>query len=225
MSTLLVATTNAGKLAELGRALGQLGVRVVGLGDVGPFPEAVEDRDTFAGNARAKAEHYARLSGLDVLADDSGLEVAALDGAPGVFSARFAGPDADDAANNALLLERLGEVSGSARAARFVCALCLLRAASLDDLAVPAGEPSGLLGERGALEVSGHCEGRLLDAPRGDGGFGYDPLFVPDAGDGRSFAQMSKAEKQDISHRGHAVAALLVALEGFGERAAEEAAW
>jgi len=194
VSRLLVATTNAGKVAELRPLLAPLGWELLGLSDVGPQSVPREDGATFAENAAAKALHYARATGLDVLADDSGLEVDALGGAPGVHSARFAGPDATDAANNALLLERLAGVSE--RTARFRCSLCLVRDG------------------RVAVAVDGVCEGRLLEAPRGLGGFGYDPLFVPEATDasGRSFAELERREKAALSHRGRAVAALVAAL-------------
>lgn len=194
MSRLLVATTNAGKLAELRELLAPLGFELLGLADLPPIEEAVEDGATFAENARAKALHYARAAELDTLADDSGLEVLALDGAPGVRSARFAGEHAADADNNALLLERLSGESD--RRARFVCALCL----------VEGGAPS--------LETQGVCAGRILEAPRGDGGFGYDPLFVPDdpAAEGRTFAEVPRPVKQALSHRGRALEALERAL-------------
>lgn len=194
MSRLLVATTNAGKVAELRPLLAPLGWELLGLSDVGPCAEPVEDGETFAANAALKALHYARATGLDVLADDSGLEVDALDGAPGVRSARFAGPGASDADNNALLLERLA--GRDDRRARFRCSLCLVQ------------------GGRVVLEVDGTCEGAILEAPRGLGGFGYDPLFVPDASaaSGRSFAELERREKAALSHRGRAVAALVAAL-------------
>ena len=201
MSRLLVATTNAGKLTELRELLAPLGFELVGLADLPAIPEAVEDGATFAENARAKALHYARAAELDTLADDSGLEVLALNGAPGVRSARFAGEHATDVDNNALLLERLAGQTD--RRARFVCALCLV--------------------ERGvaSLETQGVCAGRLLEAPRGQGGFGYDPLFVPDDAPApeRSFAELTRAEKQGLSHRGRALAALRAALGARGATA------
>jgi len=194
VSRLLVATTNRGKLGELMPMLAPLGIEVVGL-DVAPgVPIAPEERDTCAENARDKALHYARHTGLDVLADDSGLEVAALRGAPGVHSARYAGPEADDAANRARLLAELG--GRDDRRARFVCALCL----------VEDGAP--------ALQVQGYCEGTIASAERGELGFGYDPLFLPDdeAAGGRTFAELPRDEKAAISHRGRALTALLEAL-------------
>ena len=190
---LVVATTNPGKVRELRPLLEAEGWEVVGLDAFPPVDAPVEDGATFAANAELKARYYAEATGAAVLADDSGLDVTALDGAPGVHSARFAGEDADDAANNALLLEKLAGVAD--RRARFVCSLCLVA-----DGAVLAA-------------VEGRCEGALLDAPRGEGGFGYDPLFVPAESDGRrSFGEFSRDEKAAISHRGLALRALQAAL-------------
>jgi XTP/dITP diphosphohydrolase len=188
---LLLASNNAKKHAELSAMLAPLGVRVVLPRDVGGIEEVVEDQPTFRGNAAKKAIAAARSSGLWALADDSGLEVDALGGAPGVQSARFAGRHGDDAANNALLLERLADVPEGRRTARFVCALALAR-------------PDGSL----ALQVEGEARGRILFAPRGDGDFGYDPLFLftepghPQTG--RGFAELAPAEKAQVSHRGRA---------------------
>ena len=194
MSRLLVATTNPGKVAELTPLLAGLGWEPCGLDAYAGLPPAVEDGETLAENAAAKALHWAALTDLPVLADDSGLEVAALDGAPGVHSARFAGEHADAAANNALLLERLTGVDD--RRARFACCLAMAQ------------------GRRITLAVQGHCDGHILEAPRGTGGFGYDPLFVPAAprAGGRSFAELSRDEKATLSHRGLALVALARAL-------------
>lgn len=197
MKELLVATTNAGKLRELTSRLAEFGITVRSLAEHPGLPEAVEDGATFAENAARKAAHYAELTGLATLADDSGLEVAALGGRPGVHSARFAGPDADDAQNNALLLEQLAGVED--RRAAFVCNLCVMEAGAIRYVA------------------EGRCEGRILHEPRGAGGFGYDPLFVPDAQDAaaanpRSFAEMSAEAKRADSHRGRALARLCEAL-------------
>jgi XTP/dITP diphosphohydrolase len=191
VTRLLVATTNPGKLAELRPLLAEHGFQIVGLRDLQGVPIAREDGRTCAENARAKATHYAKATGLPALADDSGLEVAALGGAPGVHSARWAGPRASDADNRCKLL---AELAGRAdRAARFVCALCL-------------AEP-GAGGRMGLVEVEGHCAGTVLEAERGAGGFGYDALFVPDdpAAAGKSFAELSRAEKERFSHRGVAL--------------------
>jgi XTP/dITP diphosphohydrolase len=200
MTRLLVATTNRGKLAELAPVLRGLGWEVAGLGEVPRVAVAAEDEDTLAGNARAKALHYLAATGLPALADDSGLCVDALDGAPGVRSARFAGPAATDSDNRRRLLD---EMAGRAdRRAHFACALCLAEPA-------PGGAPR-------LTEVEGRCDGRLLDAERGTGGFGYDPLFVPDdpRAAGLTFAELSREQKQALSHRGRALAALAARLSG-----------
>lgn len=188
MTRLLLATTNPGKVEELRPQLGALGLQLVGLEQYPGLDEPVEDQDSFEANARLKALHYAALAGIAVLADDSGLEVDALDGAPGVRSARWAGEPSDAQRNlDKLLRDLQGETD---RSARFRCALCLVRDGQVN------------------VEVSGACEGVLLSKPRGQGGFGYDPIFVP-AGHDRTFAEMSRAEKQALSHRGRAVAALV----------------
>ncbi len=195
----LLATRNVHKLAELQRILGDR-VLVLGLDDVPAFPEEPETGATFGQNAAAKAEQAARATGKISLADDSGICVDALNGMPGVLSARWAGRHGDDKANNALLLAQLADVPNERRGAAFVCALAL---------AVPGGP---------AQVVEGRWPGRILLAPAGSGGFGYDPLFVPAEsdtgfdgapGDGRSSAELSAPEKDALSHRGRAVAAML----------------
>jgi XTP/dITP diphosphohydrolase len=189
---LLVASDNRKKRAELEALLAPLGLEVVTPADLGGLPPVDEDQPTFAGNAAKKAASAARASGLWALADDSGLEVDALGGQPGVRSARFSGRHGDDAANNALLLERLAGLPPERRGARFVCALALAR-------------PDGSL----ALEVEGSVGGRILEAPRGRGGFGYDPLFLfTEEGfdeTGRPFAELEPAQKARVSHRGRAL--------------------
>jgi XTP/dITP diphosphohydrolase len=191
--SILLATSNPGKLREIRQVLGDLPVEIVSLADVPPIDEPVEDGDTFAANAGKKALHYAARSGLWALADDSGLAVDALGGEPGVHSARYAadrcdanaGRDVIDSANNQRLLEELADVPDEQRTARFVCHLVL-------------AEPAGVL-----LETSGVVEGRIGHEPQGDNGFGYDPLFVlPDRG--CTTAQLSPDEKNAISHRGTA---------------------
>lgn len=186
---LLIATANAHKLIEIRQMLaaaGHVAVEVLGLDAFPELPEIPEDEDTFEGNALAKARFAAARTGLLTLADDSGLEVDALGGAPGVRSKRFS-PEATAASNNRLLLTRLDGATD--RRARFVCALA----------AVHGGAEAVLRGT---------CEGAILTAPRGDGGFGYDPLFAPDATPGRAMAELSAAEKNAISHRGNALAQL-----------------
>lgn len=181
---LVLATKNGGKSSEIKRVLKDFPILVKDLNDFGPLPEPVEDGITFEENAYKKAGLTAKVLGLPALADDSGLEVTALGGAPGVYSARYAGPNATDAENNAKLLDALRTVSD--RKARFCCVL---------SLAVPAGP---------ALTYEGFCEGLILDSPRGKNGFGYDPLFFyPPLG--KTFAEMSPEEKLGVSHRGRAL--------------------
>jgi XTP/dITP diphosphohydrolase len=196
---ILLASNNENKRSELSGLLEPLAVDVVPPAGVGGLSDVDEDRDTFGGNAAKKAVAAALDKNMWALADDSGLEVEHLGGAPGVRSARFAGAHGDDAANNALLLERLAGVEDHRRGARFVCALALSR-------------PDGTV----ALEVSGEARGRMLDAPRGGGGFGYDPLFLfTEEGfeqTGRSFAELSNADKADVSHRGRALRELVARL-------------
>lgn len=194
MTRLLVATTNAGKVRELLPLLAGLGWTPCGLDRFPDVAVPEENGATFAENARAKALHYAAATRLAVLADDSGLEVDALDGEPGVRSARFAGEPCNDRSNNALLRERLQGVSE--RSARFRCCVCLV-----EDGAV-------------SLELDGCCEGHIADEPRGEHGFGYDPLFVPrdPSAGGATFAELSVEQKSTLSHRGRAMAALAEAL-------------
>jgi XTP/dITP diphosphohydrolase len=192
---IVVASANPKKAAELADLLGALAVEVVPRPT--DVPDVVEDADTFEGNARLKAVALATATGEVSLADDSGLEVDALDGAPGVFSARYAGESATDADNVALVLSELarrGGVDPGQRAARFRCVLVLRW-------------PDGT-----ELVTDGSVEGHLAEAPAGEGGFGYDPVFVPAEGDGRTFAQMSAGEKQTISHRGRALRSLVARL-------------
>ncbi len=197
---LVVATRNAGKVRELDRLLGGLGLELVGLDP--SVPDVVEDADTFEGNAEKKAMEVARRLGAMVVADDSGLVVDALGGAPGIFSARYAGTHGDDQANNDKLLRELEAVPDADRTARFVCALAF-------------ADPDGPLGARCHV-VRGTIEGTILRAPRGDGGFGYDPLFLP-LGETRTTAEMPPAEKNAISHRAEAARALGAFLTAYLE--------
>ncbi len=188
--TILLATTNPGKLREVKAVLGELPVRLVGLADFPDLPEPVEDAPTFEGNARIKALYYAGQTGVMALADDSGLEVDALDGAPGVYSARYAGVEAGDAGNNAKLIEALGGVSQEGRTARFRCVVVLARP------------------EKVLAVGSGAIDGVIIDEPRGANGFGYDPHFlVPSLG--RTTAELPPEHKNRISHRGRALADIL----------------
>ncbi|MBI4468855.1 MAG: RdgB/HAM1 family non-canonical purine NTP pyrophosphatase [Acidobacteria bacterium] len=186
---LLIATHNLGKLCEIRDALSGLPIELISLSDLGIKDEPVESGETCAENARLKAVYYRDRASFPTLGDDSGLEVEALGGAPGPHSARYAGPDATDQDRIAMMLEMMHGIPLQNRRAAFVCALAL---------AVTPVE---------VWEFSGRCEGRLLSKPRGLGGFGYDPLFVPD-GENRSFAEMSIEEKRELSHRGRALAAL-----------------
>jgi len=203
MSTrLLLATRNAGKLAELRRLLETAvpGVEVVGLRDVDEYPEAPETGATFAENALMKAHEAVKYTGLPAVADDSGLAVDALNGMPGVLSARWSGRHGDDDANTALLLGQLADVPDGRRGAEFVCAAALVT-------------PDGT--ER---VIERHWRGRLIGEKRGTNGFGYDPVFVPDGLDVTS-AELEPAEKDARSHRGQAFAALVPVLaEVLGAR-------
>ncbi|GFN33684.1 XTP/dITP diphosphatase [Paenibacillus xylaniclasticus] len=197
----VVATGNAGKVKEFAHAFAELGMEVRSLRDFDGLPDIVEDGDTFQANARKKAKTIGDALGLPVLADDSGLCVDALGGAPGVYSARYAGEGATDADNNAKLLRELKQLAGAIGdvpaseahgvvlygGARFKCALALY-------------DP-----EDGTfMDAEGAVEGRILSSPRGEGGFGYDPLFwLPEMG--CSMAELTMEEKQAISHRGAAL--------------------
>ena len=207
-AALVLATHNPGKLAELRAVLAPLAPgldprSIISAASLGA-PEPVEDGLSFAANAEIKARALVRVTGLPAVADDSGLCVDVLGGAPGIFSARWCGRHGDDTANLRLLLDQIADVADPHRTARFTCAAVL---------AAPAG-----LGDRLTVtRIERSMEGRLLGEPRGEGGFGYDPVFVPaqeDApgGTGRTTAQMSPAEKNAISHRGQALRALAPAL-------------
>ena len=189
----VLASGNAGKLAEVRAILGAHGVEVVAAGEVAPGWTVAETGTTFAANARLKAVDLAARTGEAALADDSGLEVAALGGRPGVRSARYAGAGASDAANVARLLAELRDVPDDRRAAAFRCVMVLAR-------------PDG-----GTVSAEGRCDGTIARAPRGSGGFGYDPVFV-DPASGRTFAELGAAEKNARSHRRRALDALCARL-------------
>jgi XTP/dITP diphosphohydrolase len=201
---ILAATRSRGKQEEIRRILTAGGFQVVFPDDIwlreSNEDDALEAADTFEGNARRKAEYFVRLSSLPTLADDSGLEVMALGGAPGVRSKRWAGasgtPAEIDAANNAELLHRLAGLSDAQRVARYRCVLVFLRSAG----ALP-------------LVCYGDCTGRVLEEPRGSGGFGYDPLFFSDEL-GKTFGESSGPEQDRVSHRGRALRAFVHALKG-----------
>jgi len=186
---LLVATTNPGKLAEIEAALKDLPVDILSLSDIQDRPEVAEDGSTFEENARKKARVLGDFTGHLTLADDSGLEVDALDGAPGIRSARFSGEGADDARNNEKLLRVLADLRWEKRAARFVCVMALYRPA---------------LGKPREWIFHGVCEGMIAFGLRGKNGFGYDPLFFyPPLG--KTFGEIDRETKRRYSHRGKAL--------------------
>jgi XTP/dITP diphosphohydrolase len=185
----VVATRNPGKVAELRRILEPYDVDLVDLGAFPDAPDVAETGDSFAANALLKAHAVAEATGLVAVADDSGLAVDALNGMPGIFSARWSGRHGDDEANLQLVLAQLSDIPDDRRGAAFICAAAA---------AVPGG---------GELVVEGRMSGSLIRAPRGSNGFGYDPVFVP-VDDDRTTAEMSAADKDAISHRGRAFRAL-----------------
>lgn len=194
-TTVVVATGNAGKLVEIRTILSTSAFAFTTARELGAEPlDVTETGATFLENAVLKARAYCKRFGMPALADDSGLEVDALDGAPGVFSARYAGADGDDAANNAKLLRELAAVPAQGRGARFRCTMVLVW---------PDGRQ---------VSASGVCRGHIALRPRGEGGFGYDPLFLPDAVPGMTMAELTLAQKNAISHRGAALRALRQAL-------------
>ena len=204
---LLVATRSVHKLAELRDLLALDQGELVSLDDLGIAGDVEETGSTFEANARLKARHGARVSGLPTLADDSGLEVDELGGGPGVRTRRYAGENATDVANNAKLLAALDGLQADRRGARYVCVLAL---------ALP-----GDAGPRGGLPmrlVRGTCRGRIARAPRGTGGFGYDPIFEPasEPPGGRTLGEWSQAAKNEISHRGRAARRIQPILRELG---------
>lgn len=187
---LLVATKNAGKLREIENLFAERGIEVYGLDSLPTLPDVVEDGDSFTANARKKALEVAAAAGCLTLADDSGLVVPALDGAPGIFSARYAGENANDQQNNRRLIDELVSVAQEERNAHFCCVIAL-------------ADPQGR-----CRTFEGQLHGRLLDRLRGDQGFGYDPLFlVPEYG--QTLAELPLEIKNRISHRGKALAQVL----------------
>ena len=194
MLRLLIATTNAGKLAEIRPTLAAFPLEIVSLGELAEPPRVIEDGRSFEENALKKARAFAAFSRLPTLADDSGLEVDALNGAPGIYSARYAGADADDERNNRKLLSELDGLDAQKRRARFVCALALC---------IPEGA--------GEWIIRGCCEGSIAAAPRGSEGFGYDPLFFYPPMN-KTFGEISREQKAVISHRGKALTKLAALL-------------
>lgn len=185
--SLLLGTRNVGKVREIESILGDVPWRIRSLEEFADIEVPAETGDTYADNAIIKAQFYARATGLCALADDSGLEVEALGGAPGVYSARYAGAGASDADRRQLLLSELAAMPASQRNARFVCVVAI---------ALPEGA---------VLNTSeGTCNGKIIFDPRGTGGFGYDPLFVPDGFD-KTFAELPDTIKNELSHRARAL--------------------
>ena len=187
--TVVVATGNAHKVTEIEAILApeMPGVRFVALGELGDYPDPVEDGETFFDNALIKARAAQAETGLPMaVADDSGLCVDALDGAPGIFSARWAGEHGNDLANNEKLMAQMADVPQEARTARFHSSIALVRGSEV-------------------LRGDGDCEGFVGFEPRGDGGFGYDPLFLPNDAPGKTMAELTADEKNAISHRFHAL--------------------
>ncbi|SFT59658.1 XTP/dITP diphosphohydrolase [Selenomonas sp. GACV-9] len=195
MQKIVIATKNPGKVREMAAALSALPVEVVSLAEFGQLPDAVEDGKTFAENARIKAAFYRQQTGCACIADDSGLEIEVLGGAPGIHSARFAGFHADDATNNAKMVEELQRLGVSESAADYRCAIAFV---GLDGM---------------ELAADGRCDGQIKLAPKGENGFGYDPYFYPQEYPGRTMAELTLEEKQRISHRGKALKALSRELE------------
>lgn len=195
MKTIVVATKNAGKLKEMMDAFRDLPVTLLPLSQFGDLPDAVEDGATFAENAAIKARFYMEATGLACLADDSGLEVDALFGAPGVYSARFAGVHGDDAANNEKLVAELRRLGREDSPAAYRCALAL-------------ADTDGRL-----LTAAGVCRGVVKTTPRGTGGFGYDPYFY--FPDDQTMAELTLSEKDDVSHRGAALREMAQALQAY----------
>ncbi len=201
LDRLVVATRNAGKLAEFKRLLRDFPFQLMNLAELN-IASPAETGCNFAANALLKARHASRVSGCAAIADDSGLEVAALHGAPGIFSARYAGLKADDAANNAKLIEALRGIPQDQRRARYVCALAFVPAPDAPPHPIP-------------VFADATWEGYILEAPRGSGGFGYDPYFwVPEAK--MSAGELDPTEKNRLSHRGRAMTLMLDRLSHLG---------
>lgn len=196
MKKIIVATKNQGKVKEMITAFGGLNVELHSLGEFGDLLDAVEDGATFAENALKKASFYAKQTNCACLADDSGLEIDVLGGAPGIYSARFAGYHADDAANNQKMVEELAKKGVTSSIAHYVCALAFVDV------------------DGAVLSCEGRCSGIIRNFAEGSGGFGYDPYFyLPDMG--KTMAQITLAEKNAISHRGLALKNMEIKLRGY----------
>lgn len=197
LERLLIATGNKGKLQEFSGLFTDLPIEIIGLNNVGPTVEPEETGSTFQENALIKAESYAIQTGEWVLADDSGLEIAALDGAPGVHSARFGGEHLDHSQKIELVLDMLSKIENADRSARFVSVIIVAR-------------PDGSI----AIEATGECRGSIAESPRGKNGFGYDPVFVPEGFD-LTFGELRDEEKRAISHRGKAANEIIAKMPDF----------
>lgn len=196
---LVVATKNKGKVVEIMQEFSNLPIKLITLEDIADVPEPCENGETFRENALIKAHYYAEHTGKACLADDSGLEVDALGGEPGVYSARYSGAEASDEQNNSKLLFNLRGIPYEQRLARFCCVLAFVDSEGAEILA------------------KGVCEGNILTKPRGGGGFGYDPLFyIPDKE--KTMAELSPSEKNSVSHRGFALKAMATKLARYLER-------
>lgn len=194
---IVIATKNKGKILELRAALAHLNAEIVSLAEFGDIEDAVEDGKTFAENALIKAKYYMKKTGLPCIADDSGLEVAALNGEPGVYSARYAGIHADDTANNKKLVAELQKKNLTSSAADYRCALVFIDTDGKHIL------------------TEGRVDGTIKINPKGTNGFGYDPYFYTTEYAGRTMAELTVAEKEKISHRGKAVQKMVKCLEEY----------
>lgn len=192
LPSLLIGTQNSGKMIEVKRILGEIPAELISLNDLPEIESPVEDGATFLDNAVIKAMYYFEQSGIMAMADDSGLEVDALSGAPGIRSARYGGEGLNDSDRTALLLEHMCGVADDKRSARFRCVIAV----------AGPGMPNGCY-----ITAEGVVDGMITREPRGDNGFGYDPIFVPD-GEVRTTAEMSESEKDALSHRGIALRSL-----------------
>ena len=195
MKKIVIATKNKGKLREMTEAFAKLPVEVVSLAEFGELPDAIEDGKTFAENAKIKAEFFSSKTGCACIADDSGLEVEALGGMPGVYSARFAGFHADDGTNNQKLLEELDHVGATESKADYRCVLAFV---DIDGT---------------TLETEGVCYGTIKKIAKGQGGFGYDPYFYIDGN--KTMAELTLEEKNKISHRGAALRQMVTLLKDY----------
>lgn len=194
MKRLLIASNNEGKIKEVKEIFAGLNYTIISMKDLGVNIQVIEDQPDFAGNSFKKASEVSRITGEIVLADDSGLEVKSLKGQPGVFSARFAGINANDDQNNRKLLSLMKKIPERKRGARFRCVITVY---------LPGGT---------YLQTEGICPGKIGYMPMGEGGFGYDPVFIPD-GFNKSMAELTVEEKNNISHRAFAIKAMLVLMQ------------